>query len=143
MSWWIWIGFILIFLFNVFRKLKGAADPTDKISGRNAERAAREARMEDMLQTLRETAAAKAARAGPGGDRPKKNRPAKRPAPIPSPAPAPFETATRNSGPMLPGEERPIIEDGLTFSDHPVVQGIVLSEILSPPLGLRSPERLV
>jgi hypothetical protein len=146
MSWWIWIGFVLIFLFNVFRKLKAGGDPTDKILGKNAEREAREARLAEMLETLRETASDPSARTPPG-KRPEPAKPSRRlTAPQPEKPSSPSATiaAPEEIGKITAAEEeRRFAEDALCFSDHPLVQGIAISEILSLPVALRAPERLV
>jgi hypothetical protein len=153
-SWWIWIGFILIFLFNVFRKVGGRsaeerARPADAETEKEKEEPEREMRLSEMLRTLREAAQTQAPAPRPSSPSPEtRDRavsrarrmagPAHRP-PV-STAPPP---AAAISGLLPHEEEHPDLREALAFSDDPLIQGIVISEMLSPPVGLRPPERLV
>ncbi len=138
LSWWIWIFFVLAFLFNVFRRLKGQPDPSDQVLGRGPERAKREEGMSDLLDTLREAAKEKAAGRPPVATKraPRPPPPPAAPAHLPQPPAAP----AGRSGFLRPAEEHHFDESSLAFSNDPLIQGIVLSEILSPPLALRGKE---
>lgn len=136
LSWWIWIFFVLAFLFNVFRRLKGQPDPSDQVLGRGPERTKREEGISDLLDALREAAKEKAAGRPPEATRRAPRPPPAEPAHLPQPPAAPAGM----SGFVRPAEEYHFDESYLAFSNDPLIQGIVLSEILSPPLALRKPE---
>ena len=183
-SWWIWIGFILIFLFNVFRKIGGrSAGDRARLANEEMEEEKEEAdqemrraeelqprreeagdgmdsriaagwrekeiRLTEVLQTLREAAQTQAPAPRASSPSPEtRDRAAARARRTAAPAHRPPVSlaprpAAAISGLLPHEEEHPDLREALAFSDDPLIQGIVISEMLSPPVGLRPPERLV